>query len=88
MSTQTEIDRARESRIDIPICVAVFTLIVATTAVSARIYTRKWLLNQFGIDDGFAVTALVRTASKCNSDEEMANMIAAPRLRMRLCRYL
>ena len=49
-----------ENRIDIPICVAIFTLLVATTAVSLRIYTRKVLINQLGIDDYCAVVALVR----------------------------
>ena len=64
----TSSDRGRENRIDIPICVAVFTLLVATTAVTARIYTRKFLLHRFGIDDGLAVTALVSIKTSWRSD--------------------
>ena len=86
MSTQE--DRARENRIDIPICVAVFTLIVATTAVTARIYTRKRLLNQFGLDDGFAVAALVsfRADSVCGATT--LTYLPASHLCVRLCCHL
>ncbi len=52
-------DQDSDSRTDIPICVAVFTLAVAATAVSLRIYTRKVLINQLGADDYCACVALV-----------------------------
>lgn len=57
MSVDT--DMASENREDVTIGVAVFTLLVATTAVSLRIYTRKAIINKLGIDDFCAVVALV-----------------------------
>ena len=80
-------DRARENRIDIPICVAVFTLLVATTAVTARIYTRKRLLNQFGLDDGFAVAALV-SSGLTRSAARRRSHLPASHLCVRLCCHL
>jgi hypothetical protein len=41
----------------------VFCLVVATVAVSLRIYTRKFVINQLGIDDYFSVFALVSHAT-------------------------
>ncbi len=52
-------DRTQESRKDIPICVAVFTFAVAAIAVALRIYTRRNIINQLGIDDYCAIAALV-----------------------------
>lgn len=48
-----------DSRVPTVIGVIAFTLTVATAAVSLRIYTRKFIVNQVGIDDYFAILALV-----------------------------
>jgi hypothetical protein len=36
-------------------------LILATTAVAFRLYTRIWIRNWFGLDDAFVLISLVRT---------------------------
>ncbi len=48
-----------ESREDVTHFVASFTLIIATIAVLSRVYTRKFLINQLGVDDYCAIVAWV-----------------------------
>jgi hypothetical protein len=48
-----------ESRADTIIGVVSFVLTVAATALGLRIYTRRVLLKQFGLDDWLACVAFV-----------------------------
>lgn len=58
MDANTEL--ASQNRRDVSVGVAVFTLLVATVAVSLRIYTRQFVINTLGLDDICAIIALVR----------------------------
>jgi hypothetical protein len=48
-----------QSRAHVPIVVTVVTLMIATTAVALRSYTRAVLIKQFGYDDIGAIISLV-----------------------------
>jgi hypothetical protein len=53
-----------ESRATVVIGVAVALMLCATTAVVLRLYTRKIILNQLGLDDWLSIGALVRWATR------------------------
>lgn len=56
-----------DTRVPTVIGVIAFTLAVATITVCLRIYTRKYIINRMGIDDYFAILALVSLASLSNA---------------------
>ena len=50
---------SHKNQIAVVIGVTIFSLTVATIAVAVRTYTRKWIVDRMGIDDYFAIVALV-----------------------------
>lgn len=62
-----------DTRVPTVIAVIAFTLTVATAAVGLRIYTRKYIINNMGFDDYFAVFALVSGRIQHKSASEKFN---------------
>lgn len=48
-----------DSRVPLVIGVSVWLMCVSTVMVGLRIFTRKFIIDQMGIDDYFAIFALV-----------------------------
>jgi hypothetical protein len=60
MNSTTALPDPYESRQTTVIGVTTFVLAVTAIAVSLRVYTRAFILRQFGVDDWIAVVTFVR----------------------------
>lgn len=53
-----------DSKQNVVIGVSILCMVLGTSAVTARLYTRFFIVRRLGIDDGFAFASMVRYPSK------------------------